>query len=100
MTNEIKADSWMYVLVQNPGSNETIVGQRDPKHEIAFIPTFTDRDAAMQGVINLPKDAGNKYEIQAIIYEDLERYAAENEFLIFILDDQGRIVDKRSPLVK
>jgi hypothetical protein len=97
MTQKIKSDSWVYVLVQNPGSEEHIVGQREPEHQIAFIPTFMDKEAAMQGVINLPKDKGHKYEIQAIIYEDLEKYAAEGQFLIFILDDQGHIVDKRSP---
>jgi hypothetical protein len=97
MTSKIKEDSWVYVLVQNPESDEHIVGQHDPEHQIAFIPTFTDREAAMQGVINLPKEKGQKYEIQAIIYEDLEKYAAKGEFLIFILDDQGRIIDKRSP---
>lgn len=97
MTDKIKADSWVYVLVQNPGSEERIVGQREPEHQIAFIPIFMDKESALQGVVNLPKDKGHKYEIQAIIYEDLERYAAEDGFLIFILDDQGRIIDKRSP---
>ncbi len=98
MTHKIKADSWVYVLVQNPGSQEHIVGHREPEHQIAFIPTFLDKEAAMQGVVNLPKDKGHKYEIQAIIYEDLEKYAAEEQFLIFILDDQGRIIDKRPPI--
>ena len=99
MTHKIKADAWVYVLVQNPGSEEHIVGQRDPVHQIAFIPIFMDKESAMQGVVNLPKAKGHKHEIQAIIYEDLVKYASENEFLIFILDDQGRIIDKRSPTI-
>ncbi len=99
MTLDIKADSWVYVLVQNPGRNEHIVGHREPEHQVSFIPTFMDKEAAMQGVINLPKDKGHKYEIQAIIFEDLEKYAAGEDFLIFILDDQGRIIDKRSPTI-
>jgi hypothetical protein len=97
MTHNIDANSWVYVLVQDPGSKEHIIGQREPDHQIAFIPTFMDKESAMQGIVNLPKDKGHKYEIQAIIYEDLEKYAAESGFLIFILDDQGRIIDKRSP---
>ncbi|MGD9006734.1 MAG: hypothetical protein PVG41_02375 [Desulfobacteraceae bacterium] len=97
MTHKIKADSWVYVLVQNPGNAEHIVGQQEPEHQIAFIPTFMNKESAMQGIVNLPKDKGHKYEIQAIIYEDLEKYAAEGKFLIFILDDHGRIIDKRSP---
>ena len=98
MTREINANSWVYIVVKNPGKEEQILGQKDAEHEVAFIPTFLDKDAAMQGVVNLPKAKGHKYEIQAIIYEDLVRYAAEGQFLIFILDDQGRITDKRSPM--
>jgi hypothetical protein len=97
MMSSMTPSSWVYVLIQNPGSNERIVGQHDPEHEIAFIPTFKDKEAAMQGVIHLPKDKGHKYEIQAIIYEDLENYAAKEQFLIFILDDRGRIIEKRIP---
>jgi hypothetical protein len=97
MTKKINADSWVYVLVQDPGSREQIVGQREPENRIAYIPAFMDKEAAMQGVVNLPKDKGHTYEIQAILYDDLERYAAESNFLIFILDDQGRVIDKRTP---
>jgi hypothetical protein len=99
MTQAINANSWVYIVVKNPGQEEQILGQKDAEHKVAFIPTFLDKDAAMQGVVNLPKAEGHKYEIQAIIYEDLARYAAEGQFLIFILDDQGHITDKRSPMV-
>ncbi len=97
MTTEIKATSWVYVLVQNPGSNEQIVGQKDMGGDIAFIPTFLDKDSAMQGAVHLVKEKGKKFEIQAIIYEDLAAYAARGGFILFILDSQGRIIDKRLP---
>ena len=97
MTKKIEATSWVYVLVQNPGSNEEIVGQTDPENDISFIPMFTDRDAAMQGVVHMAKVKGKKFEIQAIIYEDLEQYAAESGFILFVLDDAGAIVEKRAP---
>ena len=42
MTKEIKATSWVYVLVQNPGGDEQIVGQKDSDNDIAFIPLFLD----------------------------------------------------------
>ena len=97
MTRELKATSWVYVLVQNPGGEEQIVGQRDSENGVAFVPLFLDKDTAMQGVVHMTKEKGRKFEIQAIIYEDLASYAAKGGFLLFVLDAEGRIVDKRIP---
>lgn len=97
MTKEIKATSWVYVLVQNPGGDEQIVGQKDSDNDIAFIPLFLDRDSAMQGVMHMAKEKGKKFEIQAIIYEDLANYAAGGGFILFVLDGDGRVVQKRTP---
>jgi hypothetical protein len=97
MKNKIKATSWVYVLVQNSQGVEQIVGQRDSENDIAFIPVFLDKDSAMQGVIHVAKEKGKKFEIQAIIFEDLERYAASAGFVLFVLDGQGQIIDKRIP---
>jgi hypothetical protein len=100
MTTEIKGTSWVYVLVQNPGSNEQIVGQRDIGSDIAFIPTFLDKDSAMQGVVHMVKEKGKRFEIQAIIYEDLVAYAVQSGFILFILDAEGRVIDKKVPALK
>jgi hypothetical protein len=97
MTKEIKATSWVYILVQNPGSDEQIVGQRDIASDIAFIPTFLDKDSAMQGVVHMVKEKGKRFEVQAIIYEDLATYAAQGGFILFILNSEGKIIDKRVP---
>ena len=97
MPIEIKASSWVYVLVQNPGGAEQIVGQRDVESDIAFIPTFLDKDSAMQGVVHMVKEKGKRFEVQAIIYEDLATYAAQGGFILFILNSEGQIIDKRAP---
>ena len=97
MTKSISATSWVYVLVQNPGGDEQIVGQRDAENDIAFIPMFLDKDSAMQGVVHLVKEQGKKLEIQAIIYEDLVGYAARGEFILMVLDGQGQVIDKLIP---
>ena len=97
MTEEIKATSWVYVLVQNPGGEEQIVGQKDNDNDIAFIPLFLNKDSAMQGAVHMVKEKGKKFEIQAIIYEDLADYAAKSGFILFVLDDEGRVVQKRNP---
>jgi spore cortex formation protein SpoVR/YcgB (stage V sporulation) len=97
MTQKISATTWVYVLVQNPGGDEQIVGQRDSRNDITFIPTFLDKDSAMQGVVHMVKEQGKKFEIQAIIYEDLAGYAARGGFILMVLDGQGQVIDKLAP---
>ncbi len=97
MTKEINATSWVYVLVQNPGGAEQIVGQRDLESDVAFIPLFLDKDSAMQGVVHMVKEKGQKFEIQAIIFEDLASYAAQGGFILFVLNAEGQIIEKRVP---
>jgi hypothetical protein len=97
MTKSISATSWVYVLVQNPGGDEQIVGQRDTKSDIAFIPMFIDKDSAMQGVVHMVKEKGKRFEVQAIIYEDLAGYASRGGFILMILDGQGQVIDKLTP---
>jgi hypothetical protein len=97
MIQKLSATTWVYVLVQNPGGNEKIVGQRDTENDIAFIPMFIDKDSALQGVVHMVKEHGKKYEVQAIIYEDLASYAAQEGFVLMVLDGKGRVIDKLAP---
>lgn len=97
MAIKVAATTWVYVLVQNPGADEKIVGQNDPENEITFIPAYVEKESAQQGIFEMPKKSGQKYEIQAIIYEDLEQYASDAQSLIFFLDDNGKIIEKRAP---
>ena len=97
MALNVNATTWVYVLVQNPGADEKIVGQIDPEKDITFIPAYVDKESAQRGILEMPKKRGNTYEIQAIIYEDLERYAADGLSLIFLLDADGSIMEKRAP---
>ena len=97
MPKMIDKHTWVYVVVQNPGREETIIGQRDPDHDITFIPLFRDKDAAMQCLGRLAREPGQTLEVQAIIYEDLVQYAAEGGFLLFVLDSRGQITSKMTP---
>jgi hypothetical protein len=97
MTLQIDGQAWVYVMVQKSDGDDRIVGQLDAENGVSFIPVFLDKSAATQGMLHLAKKRGHKYEIQAIIFEDLERYAAESRFLLFVLNDEGEIMDKRTP---
>jgi hypothetical protein len=88
----IEATTWLYVAIQKNGDSEQIVGQTDTEHGISFIPAFINKEEAQQAMFHLHLEKKKKYEIQAIIYEDLARHALENGFLIFVLDEDGKVV--------
>ncbi|MDJ0784599.1 MAG: hypothetical protein QNJ22_21730 [Desulfosarcinaceae bacterium] len=85
---------WLYVVVQNPDTDSQIMGQLDAANDIRFIPAFTTKDDAQQGLLQLPTARGAKYEVQALIVEDLKRYASEKGFVLFVLDAEGRILEQ------
>ncbi len=97
MSIKIKDEQWVYVVVQNPGGNEKVVGQYDQELNLSFIPVFIEKDTAQMAYGRLAFEKTSKYEIQAILYEDAVSHAAENKCLIFILNSSGEILDKIQP---
>ena len=97
MTNQLKQNSWIYVAVENPGGDEKFVGFADEVSNIAYIPAFLTKDEAQTCFLNMPRQPGKKYEIQAVIFEDLANDASANGFLIFILDNECKILNKINP---
>ena len=90
----VQANTWLYVAIQKIGNAEQLVGQTDAEHDVSFIPAFLSKEAAQQAMFHLHLEKKGKYEVQAIIYEDLVRHAAEGGFLIFVLDEDGNIVER------
>jgi spore cortex formation protein SpoVR/YcgB (stage V sporulation) len=90
----IEATTWLYVAILKAGPSEQIVGQTDSEHDISFIPAFLNKESAKQAMFHLHLEKKKKYEVQAIIYEDLAHHAAENGFLVFVLDDEGKVLER------
>ena len=90
----VEKDQWVWVVVQDPGGNEQFLGQHDQEKNESFIPTFLEKEEAQQGFTLMTHEKGHKYEVQAILFEDLSRRAAENEFKVFILNSEGEILEK------
>ena len=97
MTNLIKENLMVWVVVQNEGGRETFVGQHDQDLNIAYIPIFREKEEAQKGQLLMNKEKGGKYEIQAIRCQALARDAARSGFLLFLLDEDGRILEKIDP---
>ena len=93
----VKANPWVYVVVQDPGGNEQLLGQHDGEENISFIPTFFEKEQALQCLEHLPKDKTGKYEVQAMKYEDLAGHSAGKGFMIYVLNGAGEVLEKIDP---
>lgn len=91
------ADQWVWVVVQDPGGHEQFLGQQDPQADIAFIPAFSSKEAAQQGFLKLVRQPDQKYEVQAILREELAKDAAAGGFVIYLLNEHGKILEKIKP---
>ena len=91
---ELDKDTWLWVIVQDPGGNEMFLGQHDEKKNVSFIPAFFEKDDAKASLDLINKDDSLKYEVQAIKYGLLEEYCRENNFVVYICNSAGEILSK------
>ena len=97
MENMKDKDQWVWVVVQDPGGNEQFLGQHDQKMDISFIPAFINKEAAQQCFLNLTRQPGLKYEVQAILREELLKDAAAGGFMVFLFAENGEMLKKIKP---
>ena len=89
-------DNWLYVIIQNPGTaGEQFLGYTDQESGDSFVPAFNSKEEAQQCFLVMPKDImHNKYEIQAIIKDDLLAHTLQEQYDVVLMDDKGRILKK------
>ena len=97
MNTSIKEDQWVYVVIHGPEGDAQILGQQDEEAGISFIPVFLKKEEALMNLNLLARDKGQKYEVQAMLYEDLAARISGQGFLVFVLDESGKIVEKITP---
>lgn len=97
MHESIHESGYVYVLIQDPGGNEQIVGQQFAEDEAAFIPAFAKKEEATACRERFVLKDGGQYEVQAMHYEELLARAGEGGFLVFLLDGAGKIVEMVTP---
>jgi hypothetical protein len=97
MEKTLGPDKWIWVVVQDPGGNEQFLGQIDEKDNLAFIPVFLEKEDAQQCFMQMDRQKNLKYEIQAILYEELAKDAAKHGFMVFLLNANGEILEKLQP---
>jgi len=97
MNNEQAEDQWVWVVIQDPGPGEQFLGQYNEKEDISFIPAFHSKEEAQQCLMDLPRQKGRKYEVQAILFEELTKDAASGGFIIYMLNENGEVLEKIKP---
>ena len=97
MSKEVKSDTWIWVVVQDPGPNEQFLGQLDEDKNESFIPAFYHKEDAQQCLVQMKTERGKKYEVQAIYFGELAKDAAKNDFMVFMLTGDGKILQKIAP---
>lgn len=94
MTKTISNDDWVWVVVQDPGGREQFLGQEEDETGVAFIPMFKKKEDALMCMPLMTRDKKIKHEPQAVIYSDLKEQAAESGFVLYLLDNEGRVLEK------
>ena len=97
MNNDQTEDQWVWVIIQDPGEGEQFLGQYNEKEDISFIPAFHSKEEAQQCLLDMPRQRGGKYEVQAILFEELSKDAAAGGFMIFLLNESGEVLEKINP---
>ena len=94
MSQHLKDDTWVWIVIQDPGNKEEILGQLDEEKNISFIPTFQTKEEGLQCMNLLSRKPGLTYEMQAILYEDLTRFASEHKFMIVLINGSGDVIEE------
>ncbi|MFP4445490.1 MAG: hypothetical protein ACLFPD_04510 [Desulfosudaceae bacterium] len=97
MKTEPGKNDWVFAVIENPGAKESFLGYTDRETNIPTIPIFLDKEDAQACFPKLPQQVNGKYEIQAVLFSELCRDAARNEFEIVLLNGQGVIVNRINP---
>ncbi len=92
MVANAQKNRWVYVFVCNSGGDENFLGLYDGEKEINFIPVFRSKDEANDCFLSMPRERGKKYELQAVLFDELHADAENSGFSLVVVDGEGKIV--------
>lgn len=81
----------------DPANNPQYLGQHDDETDISFIPLFIEKEDALMCMNLMARDKQKSYEVQAVIYEELAEHAAAEGFQLYVLNNEGAVLEKISP---
>jgi len=100
MSTHITKHQWIFTVVQDPEINPQYLGQHDDEQDISFIPIFLKKEDALMCINLMARDKHKKYEVQAVMYEDVTEHAAAGGFHVYVLNKNGEVFKKVNPADK
>jgi len=94
MEEKANVEGWVYAVVCTQEDDNHFLGLHNDEKGIDFIPVFESKDAANDCFLQLPREKGKKYEVQAVHIEELYADAEKNGFSVAMFDGEGTVVDK------
>ena len=94
MADRANAEGWVYAVVCTQENNNHFLGLHNAEKDIDFIPVFESREAANDCFLQLPREKGKTYEVQAVHIEELYEDAEKNGFSVALFDEDGAVVKK------
>lgn len=94
MADKANAKGWVYAVVCTQENNNHFLGLHNDEKDIDFIPVFESREAANDCFLQLPREKGKTYEVQAVHIEELYEDAEKNGFSVALFDGEGAVVKK------
>ena len=85
-------EGWLWVVVSDKDSDGHYLGLYDKEQDVNFIPAFESKEAANDCFLQLPREKGKKYEVQAVHVDELTEDAEKAGFAIAIVDGDGKVV--------
>ena len=94
MAEKKQAEGWVYAVVCTQDNDHHFLGLHNDEENIDFIPVFESREAANDCFLQLPREKGKTYEVQAVHIEELYEDAEKNGFSVALFDGEGTVVKK------
>lgn len=91
-TENNDSKDWLWVVVSDKDTDGHYLGLYDEEREVNFIPAFQSKEAANDCFLQLPREKGKKYEVQAVHIEELTRDAEQAGFAVTLVDGEGTII--------
>ncbi len=96
MDNMKVTEKWFYIIVRNPDTPRSeFVGFSDDVSGEKFLPVFKCKQDAKDCFAKLPKDVfKEKYDVHAVIQEDILFTAKQEGHDVYVVDETGRILNQ------
>lgn len=90
-TENNSGEGWVWVIVYDKDAEGHYLGLYDEEQDVHFIPAFASKEDANDCYIDLPREKGKKYEVQAVHIEELNEDAEKAGFVVAMLDSEGKV---------